>query len=90
MINFGLHGFSHGGAKALAAGADIITNAGAGRRIYYLLPGKARRRARAPDRGGPAGIVAPAIPACIRAPAYAVRASRPTEFARLGGGALLP
>ncbi|MCH8809483.1 MAG: hypothetical protein IH993_06595 [Proteobacteria bacterium] len=45
MILYGLHGVNHGGAKALAAGADIITNAGAGRLIHYLLPGKARRRA---------------------------------------------
>ncbi len=62
MIIYGLHGFNHGGAKALtvmspqgakaltvmspqgapaalralAAGGDVITNAGAGRLTYYL------------------------------------------------------
>ena len=33
MILYGLHGVNHGGAKALAAGADVITHAGAGRRV---------------------------------------------------------
>ena len=51
MIIYGLHGFNHGGAKALtvmspegaaaalralAVGSDVITNAGAGRLTYYL------------------------------------------------------
>ncbi len=51
MIIYGLHGFNHGGAKALtvmspqgasatlralAAGGDVITNAGAGRLTFYL------------------------------------------------------
>ncbi len=51
MIIYGLHGFNHGGAKALtvmsprgaaaalralAAGADVITNAGPGRLTQYL------------------------------------------------------
>ncbi len=51
MIIYGLHGFNHGGAKALtvmspqgapaalralAAGADVITNASAGRLTHYL------------------------------------------------------
>jgi len=52
MIIYGLHGFNHGGAKALAADADIITNAGARRLVDYLLPGKARRRACAPIEAG--------------------------------------
>ena len=51
MILYGLHGFNHGGAKvltvmspegapaalrALAAGGDVITSAGAGRLTQYL------------------------------------------------------
>ncbi len=51
MIIYGLHGFTHGGAKvltvmspegapaalrAIAAGDDVITNAGAGRLTQYL------------------------------------------------------
>ncbi len=51
MIIYGLHGFNHGGAKALtvmspqgasaalralATGADVITNAGPGRLPQYL------------------------------------------------------
>ncbi len=36
MIIYGLHGFNHGGAKALTAGADVITNAGPGRLTQYL------------------------------------------------------
>ncbi len=51
MIIYGLHGFNHGGAKvltvmspqgaaaalrALAAGGDVITNAGPGRLTYFL------------------------------------------------------
>ncbi len=51
MIIYGLHGFNHGGAKALtvmspegasaalqaiAAGEDVITDAGAGRLSHYL------------------------------------------------------
>ena len=74
MIIYGLHGFNHGGAKALAADADVITNAGARRLTYYLekrAGALARRSKQACRHGDPrhpgvypgAGVRGPSLPA---------------------------